>query len=74
MDSTVIAARAALHMWEEPCISGEKGSGQSFFPDAACGAASARIIGLPKACGRGDQPKTSGGYFYRTLAAGSGEY
>ena len=22
MDSTIRAARAALHMWEEPCISG----------------------------------------------------
>lgn len=25
------AARAALHFWEEPCISGEKGSGTVFF-------------------------------------------
>lgn len=25
------AARAALHMWEEPCISGENGSGTIFF-------------------------------------------
>lgn len=25
------AARAALHMWEEPCISGEQGSGTVFF-------------------------------------------
>ena len=24
-------ARAALHMWEEPCISGESGSGTVFF-------------------------------------------
>ena len=31
MDSTVRAARAALHMWEEPCISGKKGSGAVFF-------------------------------------------
>ena len=31
MDSTIRAARAALHMWEEPCISGEKGSGAVFF-------------------------------------------
>ena len=23
--------RAALHMWEEPCISGEKGSGAVFY-------------------------------------------
>lgn len=27
----IMAARAALHMWEEPCISGEKGSGAVFF-------------------------------------------
>lgn len=25
------AARAALHMWEEPCISGTTGSGTVFF-------------------------------------------
>lgn len=31
MDSRLFAARAALHMWEEPCISGEKGSGAVFF-------------------------------------------
>ena len=28
---TVKISRAALHMWEEPCISGEKGSGTVFF-------------------------------------------
>lgn len=27
----MMVARAALHMWEEPCISGEKGSGAVFF-------------------------------------------
>ena len=27
----VRVSRAALHMWEEPCISGEKGSGAVFF-------------------------------------------
>ncbi len=27
----VIAARAALHFWEEPCISGSRGSGTVFF-------------------------------------------
>lgn len=31
MDSMIYAARAALHMWEEPCISGERGSGTVFF-------------------------------------------
>ncbi|MBQ7886989.1 MAG: 4Fe-4S cluster-binding domain-containing protein, partial [Clostridia bacterium] len=28
-------ARAALHMWEEPCISGTRGSGAVFF--SGCG-------------------------------------
>lgn len=27
----ILGARAALHMWEEPCISGERGSGTVFF-------------------------------------------
>lgn len=35
MDGTLRAARAALHMWEEPCISGDKGSGTVFF--SGCG-------------------------------------
>lgn len=30
-DSSVYLARAALHMWEEPCISGRTGSGAVFF-------------------------------------------
>lgn len=29
--SALFAARAALHMWEEPCISGKEGSGTVFF-------------------------------------------
>lgn len=29
--SEIRVARAALHMWEEPCISGEQGSGTVFF-------------------------------------------
>lgn len=31
MDSRIFGARAALHMWEEPCISGRTGSGTVFF-------------------------------------------
>lgn len=30
-DDKLYLARAALHFWEEPCISGEKGSGTVFF-------------------------------------------
>lgn len=33
----LMAARAALHMWEEPCISGEEGSGTVFFSGCALG-------------------------------------
>ncbi len=29
--SDIVVARAALHMWEEPCISGKEGSGTVFF-------------------------------------------
>ena len=35
MDGKLRVARAALHMWEEPCISGTKGSGAVFF--SGCG-------------------------------------
>lgn len=35
--SELVAARAALHMWEEPCISGEEGSGAVFFSGCAMG-------------------------------------
>lgn len=31
MTDELMIARAALHMWEEPCISGEEGSGTVFF-------------------------------------------
>ncbi len=33
----VLVARAALHMWEEPCISGKSGSGAVFFSGCALG-------------------------------------
>jgi len=33
----LVVARAALHMWEEPCISGKEGSGTVFFSGCAMG-------------------------------------
>lgn len=36
-DGTVYVARAALHMWEEPPISGTRGSGTVFFSHCALG-------------------------------------
>ncbi|MFV0341583.1 MAG: radical SAM protein [Anaerocolumna sp.] len=37
MTVELVVARAALHMWEEPCISGETGSGTVFFSGCALG-------------------------------------
>ena len=37
MSAEVMGARAALHMWEEPCISGTKGSGTVFFSGCTLG-------------------------------------
>lgn len=37
MTDRIQAARAALHMWEEPCISGEEGSGTVFFSGCSLG-------------------------------------
>lgn len=39
-----IVARAGLHMWEEPVISGTKGSGTVSFPAATCTVFSARTM------------------------------
>ncbi|MBU3810953.1 MAG: radical SAM protein [Candidatus Niameybacter stercoravium] len=36
-DGQVEIARAALHYWEEPCLSGEKGSGTIFFSHCTLG-------------------------------------
>ena len=37
MSDSVCVARAALHMWEEPPISGERGSGTIFFSGCSLG-------------------------------------
>lgn len=37
VDAQIRVARAALHFWEEPCISGKEGSGAVFFVGCALG-------------------------------------
>ena len=37
VDAQIRVARAALHMWEEPCLSGRFGSGAVFFSGCALG-------------------------------------
>ena len=48
MTAEVMGARAALHMWEEPCISGVRGSGAVFSPAAAWAVSFARTGPLPQ--------------------------
>ena len=42
----VRVARAALHFWEEPCLSGSAGSGASFSPAADCAVYIAENYGI----------------------------
>ena len=37
MGTLPVVARAAAHLWEEPCISGTRGSGTVFFSGCALG-------------------------------------
>ncbi len=37
VDASLRAARAALHFWEEPCLSGKEGSGAVFFSGCSLG-------------------------------------
>ena len=37
VDAQIRVARAALHLWEEPCLSGRSGSGAVFFSGCALG-------------------------------------
>lgn len=37
VEAEIMVARAALHMWEEPCISGKEGSGAVFFSGCSLG-------------------------------------
>lgn len=43
MPDRPVVARAALHFWEEPPLSGTRGAGTVFFPDAPWGASFAKM-------------------------------
>lgn len=46
--SDIKAARAALHMWEEPCISGQTGSGTVFFSGCNMGCVFCQNFGISR--------------------------
>ena len=58
MPDMPVAARAAKHMWEEPCISGERGSGTIFFS------------GCPLKCVFCQNRKISAGGFGKAITPG----
>ena len=45
-DARIVLARAALHMWEEPCISGAEGSGAVFFSGCSVGCVFCQNAGI----------------------------
>ena len=69
--ATPKAARAALHLWEEPCISGTRGSGTVFF--SGCTLKCCFCQRLPhqrRGAGQGDHARASGRDLSRSAAAG----
>lgn len=48
----ILCARAALHMWEEPCISGEKGSGAVFFSGCPLGCVYCQNYDISRGAGK----------------------
>ncbi len=62
----ITAARAALHMWEEPCISGQKGSGAVFFSGCSLGCIYCQNYRISDgSLGRGISAKRLGEIFLR---------
>lgn len=47
-EEELVVARAALHMWEEPCLSGDKGSGTVFFSGCAMGCVYCQNAGIAR--------------------------
>lgn len=57
-DDRIMVARAALHRWEEPCISGERGSGTVFF--SGCSLQCVYCQNYEIAAGRRGKPVSAG--------------
>ena len=69
--ATLKAARAALHHWEEPCISGTRGSGTVFFSGCTSSAASARTIPSAPRAGQRDHRGALGRDLFEFTGAGA---
>ncbi|MCR4947124.1 MAG: radical SAM protein [Lachnospiraceae bacterium] len=56
MSDEIIVSRAALHMWEEPCISGTAGSGTVFFSGCNMGCVYCQNYRISRGSATGDVP------------------
>lgn len=67
MGTDPVVARAALHFWEEPCISGTRGSGAVFFTGCPLGCVFCQnySISAAKEVGKRVSPKELSGIFQR---------
>ena len=68
-----VVARAALHAWEEPCISGSKGSGTVFFTGCSlqCVFCQNEQISVRREVGRSLTPQELSGVFFHLVDQGA---
>lgn len=73
MGTLPVVARAALHYWEEPCISGKKGSGAVFFTGCSlqCIFCQNHQISTERAVGKQLTPRQLSDVFFRLIDAGA---
>ena len=73
MGADAVVARAALHFWEEPCISGTRGSGAVFFTGCPLGCAYCQnySISTEKAVGKRVSPHELSEIFRRLEEQGA---
>lgn len=69
-DTEIMVARAALHMWEEPCISGKEGSGAVFFSGCSLDAFLSEQKNIQGPEGKEDYTRTPGRTFFSIAGAG----
>lgn len=73
MGADAVVARAALHFWEEPCISGTRGSGAVFFTGCPLGCVYCQnySISAEKSVGRRVSARELSGIFQRLEEQGA---
>ena len=73
MGTTPVVARAALHFWEEPCISGTHGSGAVFFTGCSLGCVYCQnyAISAERKTGRAVTPAELADIFQRLVEQGA---